>query len=96
MMSPARIPRDTGLRLALRRVHVGTVKAFGPDSFSYNGRPFLRALVPFLSELFDHGQVRLEERAEDAGPRRVLITESGQALLAELESTRDHGELSQR
>lgn len=85
MMPQAHIPHQTGLLLALQRVLGGRVAAHGPEQFSDHGQPFPDVLVPFLRELFEHGQVRLEDTDDSGEPSRVVLTTAGAILLVELE-----------
>lgn len=84
MMRSANLPHETGLLLATRRVRRGHVAMCGPGTFTDGGQPFPNLLVPFLHELFDHGQARLEE-SQGNEPSRVVLTTAGEELLAELE-----------
>jgi len=84
MSESADTPHEQRLLHALRRVHGGQVTVHLPDVVADGDQPFPRALVRSLQELFAHGQVRLEEE-HDSGPRRVLISATGEDLLAELE-----------
>jgi hypothetical protein len=59
----------------------------GPEVFSDGGESFPRKLVPFLRELFAHGQVRLATR--QGGEFHVETTTAGEELLAELEAEPD-------
>ncbi len=83
---PIPIPHETGLLLALRRVQSGHVAVVGCRLFTDRGQPFPNVLVPFLRELFDHGQISCDDNADEAP---VAITEAGAALLAELETKPD-------
>lgn len=85
MTRPADVPHETGLLRMLRRVRDGHVTVCEPDAFSDSGRPLPVVLVPFLRELFAHGQVRLQE-GQGGGPPRVVMTSAGGELLAELEN----------
>lgn len=84
MVRPANLPHETGLLLASQRVQGGQVVASDPGVFTDGGQPFPNQLVPFLRELFAHGQARLEE-AQGREPSRVVLTAAGEELLAELE-----------
>ena len=74
-----------GLLQALRRVRGGHVTVHGLEVFSDSGEAVPRELVPFLHELFAHGQVRLAER-QGGEPHHVVMTTAGEELLAELEA----------
>jgi hypothetical protein len=80
---PVNIPHETGLLLALQRVRGGGVSLLRSGHFTDRGDPFPRVLVPFLRELLDHGQVWLNDGHD------VVITDAGEALLAELHQNRD-------
>lgn len=84
MTQSADLPHETGLLLVLRRVRGGRVVVSGPDTFREDVEPFPAELVPFLHELFAHGQVRLEEQSGSAPPQ-VVMTTAGEDLLAELD-----------
>jgi hypothetical protein len=84
MTPPARIPHSAGLLLALQRVRGGRVTVQPSGAIADQNRPFPDILVPFLRELFDHGQARLEPPGEGAMDQRAIITEAGEELFAEL------------
>jgi hypothetical protein len=83
---PIPLSHETGLLLALRRVRNGHVAVLRSRLFTDRGQPLPDMLVPFLRELFDHGQISCDD---NAGEAPVVITEAGAALLAELESKPD-------
>jgi hypothetical protein len=87
MTPTADIPHDVGLLRALLRIRDGAVTMPGPGIFTEPGRLFPRALLPFLEELFNHGQVRLDAEPEHDVPPRVVITKAGEALLNEFEAS---------
>lgn len=74
----------TGLLQALRRVLCGHVTVHEAETLFDGGEVFPRELVPFLRELFAHGQVRLEE--QQGGELQVVMTTAGEELAAELET----------
>lgn len=84
-MQSASIPHMTGLLRALRGVQGGRITADEPDGFFDGGRPVPGVLVPFLQELFAHGQIQLEEQ-RGSRPARVVMSTAGEELLAELEN----------
>lgn len=86
MTEPMLVPisPEVALWLALRRVQRGRV-AVAADLFTDEGRPLPGYLNGSLRELFDNGQVRLGEG--DRTVRPVVITDSGEVLLAELTET---------
>jgi hypothetical protein len=81
---PVHIPHHTGLLLALHRVRGGQVTVRPSGSITDHSRPFPDLLVPFLRELLDHGQVRLESPEEGSEGLRVVITKTGERLFGEL------------
>lgn len=83
MMRSADGSHGIGLLQALRRVQHGHVTVHGAETFFDGGEPFPRMLVPFLRELFAHGQVRPEE--QQGSELQVVMTTAGEELLAELE-----------
>lgn len=85
MTRSADLPHMLGLLLALRRVQDGRVTVGEPEVFRDGGGPVPSELVPFLRELFAHGQVRLEDQQRSESPR-VVMTTAGEELLAELEA----------
>jgi hypothetical protein len=84
MMRPADGSHQPGLLHALRKVRHGHIAVHEAETFLDGNELLSRELVPFLRELFAHGQVRLEEQR--CGELHVVMTTVGMELLAELET----------
>ncbi|MGB3438457.1 MAG: hypothetical protein WBA97_06850 [Actinophytocola sp.] len=87
MMRPADGSHGAGPRQALRRVRYGHVTVHAGETLLDGGAAFPHELVPFLRELFAHGQVRLG--AQQGGDPQVVMTTAGEELLADLETRLD-------